>query len=244
LTTNSLPDVRQKRKREKMDKKKFKSSDFIDGIFSREVGGFIEMYRIGEEVRCDGHNQYFLNHGIARFCDINLSELLDSIGVKDLDTLKESLGQDWEQDALLAWFDMKCQSRGYTSRVNHAPFGTCEEALQMMRLLSGYQEDGERAKEDDVRLEISHTLTISTAHISPQTARLMDMDAIRVGFYSAGESGYHILTVGWENYRDTMPEDLKICVKYAAEHGCDWHEKVHGNETWGICFRGMTKHQK
>lgn len=114
----------------------------------------------------------------------------------------------------------------------------------MMRLLSGYQEDGERAKEDDVRLEISHTLTISTAHISPQTARLMDMDAIRVGFYSAGESGYHILTVGWENYRDTMPEDLKICVKYAAEHGCDWHEKVHGNETWGICFRGMTKHQK
>ena len=62
-----------------MDKKKFKSSDFIDGIFSREVGGFIEMYRIGEEVRCDGHNQYFLNHGIARFCDINLSELLDSI---------------------------------------------------------------------------------------------------------------------------------------------------------------------
>ena len=105
-----------------MDKKKFKSSDFIDGIFSREVGGFIEMYRIGEEVRCDGHNQYFLNHGIARFCDINLSELLDSIGVKDLDTLKESLGQDWEQDALLAWFDMKCQSRGYTSRVNHAPF--------------------------------------------------------------------------------------------------------------------------
>lgn len=25
--------------------------------------------------------------------------------------------------------------------------------------------------------------------------------------------------------------------------GCDWHEKVHGNETWGICFRGMTKHQ-
>lgn len=205
-----------------MDKKKFKRSDFIDGIFSREIGGFIEIYRISEEVRCDGHSQYVINHGIARFCDINLPELLDSFGVKDLDALKEVLGQNWEQDAILAWFDMECQSNGYASRVNHAPFGTCGEALQMIHMLSGYAEDSEETKEDNEGLEISRILTISTAHIRSQTARLMDMDAIHIGFYSAGEFGYHIWTFGWENYRDMMPEDLKICIKYAAEHGCDW----------------------
>lgn len=24
---------------------------------------------------------------------------------------------------------------------------------------------------------------------------------------------------------------------------CDWHEEVHGNETWSICFCGTTKHE-
>ena len=70
--------------------KKFKRSDFIERIFFREADGFIEMYRIGEELRFDGHNQYFLNHGVSRFCDINLPALLDCFGVKDLDALKKT----------------------------------------------------------------------------------------------------------------------------------------------------------
>ena len=86
----------------------FKRSDFIERIFFREVNGFIEMYRIGEELRFDGHNQYFLNHGVSRFCDINLPELLDGFGCKELDALKEDLGTYWERDAVLAWFDMEC----------------------------------------------------------------------------------------------------------------------------------------
>lgn len=205
-----------------MDKKKFIESDFIAGIFFRESGGFIEMYRIGEELCCDGHNQYFLNHGIARFCDINLPELLDCFGVKDLDALKEDFGQHWERDAVLAWFDMECQSNGCKSRVNSMMLDTCTEAYQMMSLLSGYQKDGEDSKENEEGIEISRILTISTAHISSQTARLMDMDAIHAGFYSAGKSGYHVLTVGWEDYSNMIPDDLKACVKYAAGHGCDW----------------------
>ena len=202
--------------------KKFKRSDFIERIFFREADGFIEMYRIGEELRFDGHNQYFLNHGVSRFCDINLPALLDCFGVKDLDALKEDLGPYWERDAVLAWFDMECQEDGCESRVNSMMLDTYKEAFQMMCQLFGYLEDRKKAKGNDEGLEISRILTISTEHISPQTARLMDTDAIHAGVYSVGESGYLILTVGWENYDDAMPEDLKACVKFAAGHGCDW----------------------
>lgn len=200
----------------------FTRSGFIERIFFREVDGFIEMYRIGEELRFDGHNQYFLNHRVSRFCDINLPELLDGFGCKDLDALKEDLGPDWERDAVLAWFDMECQTDRCESRVNSMMLDTYEEAFQMMCQLSGYLEDRKKAKGNDEGLEISRILTISTEHISPQTARLMDTDAIHAGFYSAGEFGYHILTVGWEDYSDMVPEDLKVCVRFAAGYGCDW----------------------
>lgn len=202
--------------------KKFKRSDFIEHIFFREANGFIEMYRIGEELRFDSHNQYFLNHGVSRFCDIDSTALLDCFGVKDLDALKEDLGPDWERDAVLAWFDIKCQADGCESRVNSMMLDTYKEAFQMMCQLSGYLEDRKKAQGNDEGLEISHILTMSTAHISQQTARLMDMDAIHAGFYPADESGYLILTVGWEDYSDVMPEDLKECVKFAAGHDCDW----------------------
>ena len=183
----------------------FKRSDFIERIFFREANGFIEMYRI-----------------VSRFCDINLPELLDGFGCKDLNALKEDLGPDWECDAVLAWFDMECQADGRKSRVNSIMMDTYKEAFQMMCQLSGYLGDRKKAKGNDEGLEISRILTISTEHISPQTARLMDTDAIHAGVYSVGESGYLILTVGWENYDDAMPEDLKACVKFAAGHGCDW----------------------
>lgn len=202
--------------------KKFKRSDFIERIFFREADGFIEMYRIGEELRFDGYNQYFLNHKVSRFCDIDSPALLDCFGVKDLDVLKEELGPDWERDAVLAWFDMECQADGCKSRVNAMMLDTYMEAFRMMCLLSGYLEDRKKAKGNDEGLEMSHILTMSTAHISQQTARLMDMDAIHAGVYSAGESGYLILTVGWEDYSDVMPEDLKACVRFAAGHDCDW----------------------
>lgn len=200
--------------------KKFQKSDFIDGIFFQEVHGFVEMYRIGVEVCHDGCGEYFLNHGLIRFSDINLLELLEAFDAGDIAGLKEKFGQDWERDAILAWFDMECQSGSGAGRVNLTAFGTYKEAFQMMCLLSGYQEEGK--KTEDEELEISRTLVISTAHISPQTARLMDDDDIHAGFYSAGESGYNILTVDWEDYSGMMPDDLKACVKFAAEHGCDW----------------------
>ena len=213
-----------------MGKARFKGSGFIDGMFFRETGGFIEMYRIGGDAYPDGCRGYFLNHGLARFCDINLPELLENFDAKDIAGLKAELGQNWERDAVLAWFDMECRPGGGADRVNLTPFGTYEEAFRMMCLLSGYQKENEKDKKDKKEgegLEISRTLTISTAHIRSQTARMMDMGAIHAGFYSAGEFGYHILTVGWEDYSDVMhgdaiPDDLKACVKFAAKHGCDW----------------------
>lgn len=200
----------------------WEKSDFIDGIFFREVSGFIEMYRIGREACFDGSEGFFLNHGLIRFSDINITELLETFDVKDITGLKAELGQNWERDAVLAWFDMECQSTGDDDRVNFTLFDTYEETFRMMCQLSGYQKESEKAKESDESLEISRILTVSTAHISPQTAKLMDMDGIHAGFYSAGESGYHILTADWENYSDMMPDDLRACVKFAARHGCDW----------------------
>ncbi len=96
----------------------------------------------------------------------------------------------------------------------HAEFHITEHQVDM-QWMAEYQDD-------EAGPEISRTLTISTAHISQGTARLIDMDAINIGFYSRGESGYHITTVGWEEYQDEMPGDMKACVKFAAEHGCDW----------------------
>lgn len=44
-------------------------------------------------------------------------------------------------------------------------------------------------------------------------------------------------------------EAIMLCdeCRHAADNcgkRCDWHEEIHGNKALGICFRGMTKHQK
>lgn len=205
-----------------MDKGIFRKSDFIDGAIFREIGDFTEAYEVIVEPGCDHACSCFVAHGLLSIEDVDLRELAAGFDCASVSELKDELGADWKQKAILSWFDMACKNDPAMYRVRQEPFLSCEEAYQWMYRLSGYQDDGEEPGKEDQGLEISRILTISTSHISHLTAARMDIEEIQMGFYAAGESGYIIQTVGWENYSNDMPEDLYACVKFAAEHGCDW----------------------
>lgn len=85
--------------------------------------------------------------------------------------------------------------------------------------------DGEvfrEAGETDGFPEISHVITISTEHIRPEAASLLDADAVELIVWKKDKYGYVVMTIGWELYGEDIPEDLRACVQYAAEHNCDW----------------------
>ncbi len=193
-------------------KNTWKKSDLIDGAIFRKVDEFVEVYMARPYSTV--YMGYPVFHGLISFDEVELDDVMKSFDCKSVAELEKELGADWERKAALVWFDMVCQ--------NDETYIVCQKAscdyaksVRLMYRMAGYQEDEEE-------LEISRTLTISTVHISQETARLMDMDAISMGFYSKGESGYHILTVGLENYAGDMPEDMKACVKFAADNNCDW----------------------
>lgn len=189
----------------------WKKSDFLEGAIFREADGFMEIYEVWPDRNNVG---YSISHGLLSFDSINLAEVMETFGCASIPDLKEALGTDWKQIAILAWFDLAFRNED-TYLVCRGMFHDYNEAVRQMYRMAG-------CREGDEGLEISCILVISTAHISPQTARLMDAGAINAGFYSAYEHGYQLLTVEWENYKDIMPDDLKDCVKFAAEHGCDW----------------------
>ena len=192
----------------------WKKSNFIDGAIFREDNDFVEIYEI---VPYFGrHTGYTIAHGLLNFNEINLKEVMEVFDCVSLSQLKEYLGMDWKQDAILAWFDMTCKNNEDAYRVRRVPFSSYDEALQQMHQIVGNMKDSGKEA-----LEISRVLVISTAHISYKTAKLMDMDAISFGLNSVGDSGYNILIVGWDEYID-MPQDLKNCMKFAAENDCDW----------------------
>jgi hypothetical protein len=78
------------------------------------------------------------------------------------------------------------------------------------------------------KLEISKMLTISTAHITPETYDGIvcayfdgDDEYITYPFYLKDGYGWFICTD--ENYaNESNPECIKDCMKFAREHGCDW----------------------
>ena len=65
--------------------------------------------------------------------------------------------------------------------------------------------DGEvfrEAGETDGFPEISHVITISTEHIRPETASLLDADAVELIVWKKDKYGYVVMTIGWELYGD------------------------------------------
>lgn len=89
----------------------------------------------------------------------------------------------------------------------------------------------------------------------PETLKIsadIQTESVECCPFCGGENVFHnwdMKTQGYIAKCQHCGEAIMLCdeCRHAAdscEKRCDWHEKVHGNETWGICFRGMTKHQK
>ncbi len=78
-----------------------------------------------------------------------------------------------------------------------------------------------------MRLEISKMITLSTAHISPDTLDKLDNGSSAVPpCYKKDEFGYFVLSNKdvLSDYEDNeyFPKDLKQCVEFARVHDCDW----------------------
>ena len=77
-----------------------------------------------------------------------------------------------------------------------------------------------------MKLEISKMLTISTVHISEETAKKMDITVengeLPLSVYRKERYGWWIyLTPGISN-NNYLPNDLKDCITLAAENHCQW----------------------
>lgn len=77
-------------------------------------------------------------------------------------------------------------------------------------------------------MEITKMLTISTAHITKETALLLDICTdgvvreISNPVYSKGDYGWFIY-IGCNDSDDPfIPNDLRKCLKLAENNDCDW----------------------
>ena len=80
-------------------------------------------------------------------------------------------------------------------------------------------------KDVESTLEIAKILTLSTAHIRPETAERLDnglKGLIPVYKYEYGWIIFSTAATYHEEDYATLPEDLKACVSLAVKHGCDW----------------------
>ena len=66
-------------------------------------------------------------------------------------------------------------------------------------------------------------MELSTAHITPATAKLLDECAINSISYFIREYGYFLSTMhlNEDNMHD-CPDDLKQCIRYAQDNECTW----------------------
>ena len=74
-------------------------------------------------------------------------------------------------------------------------------------------------------LEISKMLTLSTAHITKDTNRLLAnepyADGIQLSVFTKADFGYFIYVNDNLENRN-IPGDLKVCLELAKENGCKW----------------------
>jgi hypothetical protein len=76
-------------------------------------------------------------------------------------------------------------------------------------------------------MEIAHVITISTAHVSKETAsRLDDADGFSyecwLSIYNKQDYGWWILVDSADLEADDMPDDLAACICLARKYDCEW----------------------
>lgn len=77
------------------------------------------------------------------------------------------------------------------------------------------------------KLPIYNYLDLSTAHITQETDEYLRKQAKEDEAYKAivyeKDCGYFVSVPEWDEIDDyDMPDDLKACLKFAAEHNCYW----------------------
>lgn len=68
--------------------------------------------------------------------------------------------------------------------------------------------------------EIQQMLVLSTAHVTEETATMLDRAEANFVRYGKAEYGWFIPIL--DDPQPDMPADLQACVAYAKTHGCTW----------------------
>lgn len=79
----------------------------------------------------------------------------------------------------------------------------------------------------NTKLDIAKILTLSTAHIKPETATMLDNEP---NTDDLGLSVYNKAGYGWFIYIDSviddafdhLPQDLTACIAFAKKQECEW----------------------
>lgn len=70
-------------------------------------------------------------------------------------------------------------------------------------------------------MEISKMLTISTAHITERTGKLLDEEILGLCVYKKLDYGWFIHLLD-DLDKIEIPEDLRKCLSLAQSLGCEW----------------------
>ena len=72
-------------------------------------------------------------------------------------------------------------------------------------------------------MEISKMITVSTGHISKETAELLENDNIYgLIVYQKDEYGWFIFLSEEDDYYVSIPDELLKLIKFAKDLGCSW----------------------
>lgn len=76
------------------------------------------------------------------------------------------------------------------------------------------------------KYEITKMLTISTEHITPETAEKLnkepDANNMSLCVYEKAEFGWFIHIPEDMDDCEQVPDDLRRCIEFADEQGCEW----------------------
>lgn len=70
--------------------------------------------------------------------------------------------------------------------------------------------------------EICKVLILSTAHIKPQTAKLINSKDFPIAVYEKKGYGWFISLDMFDKESPQLPDDLNRIINYAIFIGCDW----------------------
>lgn len=71
-------------------------------------------------------------------------------------------------------------------------------------------------------MEISKMITVSTAHVSTETAELLENGKLNIVVFDKGDYGWFIYLSNEDDYYYNIPTELNNLMKFAKDLGCEW----------------------